>query len=162
IRLAPDGELLVRGPLLFDGYFGDPGATEAALHDGWYATGDLAEVDEEGYLTVTGRVGEVIRTGGEAVVPSEVEAALAEHPSVDDVAVIGLPDPDWGEVVCAAVVLAPQRAELTLTDLRSFLEGRIAPFKQPRRLVLVDAVPRTPSTLQVQRRLLLEQVLDQG
>jgi acyl-CoA synthetase (AMP-forming)/AMP-acid ligase II len=160
VQIAPDGELRVRGPLLFDGYFDDLVATEAALHDGWYHTGDLAEMDDEGYLTITGRVGEVIRTGGESVSPSEVETALLEHPSVSEVAIIGLPDAQWGEVVCAAVVPARRSKAPTVDEFREFLKGRLATFKQPRRVVVVDRIPRTASTLQVQRRLLVEQVLE--
>src|SRR5205814_4668060 len=93
VRIDSDGELWARGPLLFDGYFEDEAATAEVLVDGWYRTGDLAEVDAEGYLTVVGRAGDVIRTGAEAVAPSEVEAVLATHPAVADVAVVGVPDP---------------------------------------------------------------------
>ena len=82
VRIDGDtGELCVRGPLLFSGYFGDPVATEAALHDGWYHTGDAAKADEDGYLSIVGRLHDVIRTGGESVVPSEVEAVLAGLPA---------------------------------------------------------------------------------
>jgi acyl-CoA synthetase (AMP-forming)/AMP-acid ligase II len=157
VRLAGDGELLVRGPLVFDGYLDDPEATAAAFDQGWYRTGDLAEADEEGYLTVTGRRGELIRTGGEAVAPAEVEAVLAGAPGLADVAVLGLPDPDWGEVVCAAVVPLPGRPPPNLADLRARCAD-LAPFKHPRRLVTLAAIPRTGATGQVQRRLLAEQV----
>jgi acyl-CoA synthetase (AMP-forming)/AMP-acid ligase II len=161
VRIEADGELCVRGPLLFDGYFGDDAATATALRDGWYRTGDLAERDAEGYLTITGRVGEVIRTGGESVAPAEVEAALLDHPAVADAAVVGVPDDDWGEVVCAVVVQDPKaEAPPALDELRAFLDGRVAPFKQPRRLVMADHIPRTASTLQVQRRLLVEALLE--
>lgn len=158
IRIDDTGELLVRGPLVFDGYFADPAATEAAFTDGWYRTGDLAEQDDDGYLTITGRLGSVVRTGGEAVDPGEVEAVLADHPALADAAVVGLPHPDWGEVVCAVVVVAPGQAAPTLDDLRAHCQGRLAGFKQPRRVAVVDHIPRTPSTLQVQRRLLVEQL----
>jgi acyl-CoA synthetase (AMP-forming)/AMP-acid ligase II len=152
------GQLLVRGPLLFDGYLDDPVATEQAFTDGWYATGDLADVDEDGYLTIVGRVGEVIRTGGEAVAPSEVEGVLGTHPRVVDVAVIGLPDEQWGELVCAVVVAGPAGAPPDLEELRDLCAGSLASFKQPRRLVVVDRIPRTAATGQVQRRLLVEQL----
>ena len=151
-----DGQLLVRGPLLFDGYLDDPDATAAALVDGWYATGDHAEVDGEGYLRIVGRAGDVIRTGGESVAPSEVEAVLAAMAGVRDVAVIGLPDPDWGEVVCAAIVCDVGAAPPTVAQLRAHCEHRLAAFKHPRRVVVVDAIPRTPATNQIQRRLLVE------
>lgn len=104
VRLSPDGELLLHGPLLFDGYLNDPEATaEAFTDDGWYRTGDRAELDDDGFLTIVGRLGTNIRTGGENVDPHTVEAALASHPGIDGVAVFGMPDPGWGEVVWAAV-----------------------------------------------------------
>jgi acyl-CoA synthetase (AMP-forming)/AMP-acid ligase II len=157
LRTDESGQLLVRGPLLFDGYLNDATATEGALRDGWYATGDLAEVDDEGYLTIVGRVGEVIRTGGESVAPAEVEAVLAGDPRVADVAVVGLPDAQWGELVCA-VVVAADGAPPELTELRALCAGSLASYKHPRRLELVERIPRTPATGQVQRRLLLEQI----
>jgi acyl-CoA synthetase (AMP-forming)/AMP-acid ligase II len=153
VRVDEAGEVWVRGPLLFDGYFDDEAVTAEALVDGWYRTGDLADVDDEGYLSIVGRAKDVIRTGGESVVPAEVEVVLSGHPSVLDVAVIGLPDPQWGEVVCAVVV-----GDVTLEELTAHCDGRLARYKQPRRLALVDAIPRTPATNQVQRRLLAEQV----
>jgi fatty-acyl-CoA synthase len=156
-RIAADGELEVTGPLLFDGYFEDPEATEAALVDGWYRTGDLAELDVDGFLTITGRAHATIRTGGETVAPNEVEVALRGHPDVEDVAVVGLADADYGEVVCAAVV--PRAgAGPTLDELRAFASGVLATYKLPRRLEIVDAVPRTPATGQVQRPLLVERL----
>jgi len=158
VKLTPDGELCVTGPLLFDGYLHDPDATAAALVDGWYHSGDLAEVDGDGYLSIVGRAGEVIRTGGESVTPSEVEVALAGHPAVADLAVVGTPDPDYGEVVCVAVVVAQGCDPPALDELRAQCAGRLAAFKQPRRLEIVDAIPRTASTGQVQRRLLAERL----
>jgi len=155
-RIAPDGELWVRGPLLFDGYLHDEAATAEALVDGWYRTGDLAEADDEGYLTIVGRARDVIRTGGETVSPTEVEAVLAAHPALSDVAVIGVPDPTWGEVVCAVVVTAPGAPAPSLEDLRAHCAPTLAAFKHPRRLEVTEAIPRTSSTLQVQRRLLTE------
>jgi acyl-CoA synthetase (AMP-forming)/AMP-acid ligase II len=159
VRIDEDGELCVRGPLLFDGYFGDPEATAAAVVDGWYRTGDLAETDASGYLTIVGRAGDLIRSGGESVVPGEVEAALADHPAVEDVAVVGLPDVQWGEEVSAVIVPRPGAPVPTLAELRAHCAGRIASFKQPRRLVVAEVIPRTVATQQVQRRLLKEAVL---
>ncbi len=159
VRIDQDGELCVRGPLLFDGYFGDPEATGAALVDGWYRTGDLAEADESGYLTIVGRASDLIRSGGESVAPAEVEAALADHPSLLDVAVVGLPDVQWGEEVSAVIVPRPGAPVPTLAELRAHCAGRLASFKHPRRLVVADAIPRTVTTQQVQRRVLVEAVL---
>ena len=158
VRIEADGELWVRGPLVFDGYFEDDEATAASLVDGWYRTGDLAVEDEDGYLTIVGRAKDVLRTGGETVVPTEVEAVLAEHPSVADVAVIGWPDTRWGEIVCAVVVGRPGATTPTIDELRTHCGSRLAAYKHPRRLAMVGSIPRTPSTQQVQRRLLVEQL----
>jgi acyl-CoA synthetase (AMP-forming)/AMP-acid ligase II len=158
VRVDNGHQLWVRGPLLFDGYLGDPAATSEALVDGWFRTGDLVEVDDEGYLTIVGRVADVVRTGGETVSPSEVEAVLATHPAVADVAVVGLPDADYGEIVCAVLVAVADSAP-SLASLREYCDGLLAPFKQPRRLAVVDVIPRTSSTQQVQRRLLVERLV---
>jgi acyl-CoA synthetase (AMP-forming)/AMP-acid ligase II len=158
LRLSPAGEICVRSPYLMDGYFEDPEATAAALRDGWFHTGDLGELDAEGYLQVTGRIKDVIRTGGESVTPAEVEAALAAHPRVAEVAVVGVPDPEWGEIVCAVVVPAGGAAP-SLAELQRHCEGRLAPYKRPRRLELADALPRTAATRQVQRALLVQRLL---
>ncbi len=157
VRVADDGELLVRSPLLFDEYFDDPEATAAAFVDGWYRTGDKVEADEDGHLSITGRVNDVIRTGGEGVDPTEVEALLRTHPGVADVAVVGLPDARWGELVCA-VVVPGAGAPPTVDDLRDHGAGRLAPYKLPRRVAVVDEIPRTLATHQVQRALLLERL----
>jgi acyl-CoA synthetase (AMP-forming)/AMP-acid ligase II len=152
----------VRSATVFDGYLDDPQATAACLVDGWYRTGDLVEQDGEGFLSVVGRVGDLVRTGGETVVPSEVEAVLAEHSAVAEVAVVGLPDPNWGEVVCAVVVPIGGTSAPSLEALRDHCRGRLAPFKQPRQLRVVESLPRTASTGQVQRRLLVEHLTSLG
>ena len=158
VRLAEDGELLVRNPVLMNGYFRDPEATAAALVDGWFHTGDLAERDEEGFYSIVGRVKEVIRSGGETVAPAEVDDVLLSVPGVADAAVVGVPDDDWGELITAFVVLDPGRS-LDLAALRRHCEGRLAAFKHPRRLVVVDALPRTGATRQVQRGMLVQWAL---
>jgi acyl-CoA synthetase (AMP-forming)/AMP-acid ligase II len=150
-----DGELLVKSPFLFSGYYRNPEATRAALVDGWYRTGDLARVDEEGYVSIIGRAGDMIRSGGEYVAPAEVDTILLGHPAVLDGAVAGVPDDHWGEIVTAFVALQPG-ASLTLDELRRHCEGLLAGYKVPRRLVLVDAIPRTGATRQVRRRDLLK------
>lgn len=154
LKLADTGEICVRSAYLFDGYFDDPQATSDALVDGWFHTGDLGALDADGYLSVVGRSKEIIRSGGESVAPGEVESALAQHPAVAEVAVIGLPDPLWGEVVCAAVV--PRGEPPTLEDLQRHCEASLAGYKKPRRLELLDSLPRTAATGQVQRTLLME------
>ncbi len=155
LRLSDEGEICVRSPYLCDGYFENPEATADALRDGWFHTGDLGSFDADGFLSIIGRKKEIIRTGGESVAPSEVEAVLAMAAGVGEVAIVGVPDPDWGERV-TAVVVAEDGAEITLAALQSVCEGRLAGFKKPRRLVLVEALPRTATTGQVQRALLVE------
>ncbi len=143
LRLAPDtSEVLVRGPNVFAGYWRRPEATmEAFDEDGWFRTGDLGEFDEEGYLRLRGRAKELVISGGLNVYPREVEDALRTHPDVDDVAITGTPDEEWGELVTAWVVPTPARAP-KLEDLRSHLGGVCADFKHPRLLHLVDELPR--------------------
>jgi fatty-acyl-CoA synthase len=157
LRLSEAGEICARSPFLMDGYFDDTDATAAALRDGWYHTGDLGALDADGCLSIVGRMKDVIRTGGESVSPAEVEAALVGCGGVREVAVVGVPDPEWGELVCAVVVPEPGAA-LTLDGLRAHCEGRIAGFKRPRRLVELAALPRTAATGQIQRALLIERI----
>jgi len=160
VRLSDDGELWVNSPVLFDGYLDDPDATAACLVDGWYRTGDLAVEDNDGYLSIVGRTGDLIRTGGEAVVPAEVEAVVAGLPSVAEVAVVGVPDATWGEVVCAVVVATPGQPAPTVEMLRARCAGRLAAFKHPRLIRVVERLPRTAATGQVQRRVLAEESAD--
>ncbi|MBM4383331.1 MAG: acyl--CoA ligase [Deltaproteobacteria bacterium] len=157
LRIAEDGELLVRSAFLLSEYFEDAEATRAALRDGWFHTGDLCALDTEGYLSIVGRKKDVIRSGGESVSPAEVEAALRDAPGIEELAVVGIPDAQWGEVVCAVVVPKPGAA-LTLDALRAHCAGTLAGYKRPRRLELVRELPRTEATRQVQRALLVERI----
>jgi acyl-CoA synthetase (AMP-forming)/AMP-acid ligase II len=160
-----DGEVCVRSELLMDGYFDDPEATAAALAPldpggpSWYRTGDLGVLDDEGYLSIVGRARDVLRTGGETVAPGEVEAVLSEHPAIAEVAVVGLPDTEWGEIVCAVIVLAGGAPPPDTEALREHSRGRLAPFKHPRRVIVVETLPRTAATGQIQRTLLVERLL---
>jgi acyl-CoA synthetase (AMP-forming)/AMP-acid ligase II len=159
VRLSDEGEVCMRSSFLMEGYFDAPDATAEVLRAGWYYTGDLGAFDDEGYLSIVGRARAVIRTGGETVAPPEVEAVLAQHPSIADVAVVGVPDVQWGEVVTAVVVVAPGVAAPDVESVRAFCGDRLAPFKQPRRIAIVDALPRTAATGQVQRTLIVERLL---
>jgi len=138
-----EGELLVKGPQVFGGYWNRPDETRATLLDGgWLRTGDIVRVDAEGFVTIVDRIKELIVTGGFNVAPSEVEAALLTDPSVADVAVVGLPSRHGGEDVVAAVVLAPG-ATLDVEALRSLARGMLAAYKVPKRIVEVDELPRS-------------------
>jgi len=141
----PEGEVLVRGPMLFRRYRGDPGRTAAVLRDGWLRTGDLGRVGPDGRLAVLGRRDDLVISGGVNVHPDEVEAVLASHPGVAEAAVAGRPDPEWGQRVAAFVVPRNPASPPTLAELRAFTRRRLAPAKAPRELVLVPALPRGPS-----------------
>ena len=159
-QLSDDGELWLRGPTAFSGYLDRPDATAEAIDaDGWFHTGDLATRDADGYFTITGRRSESIRSGGEWVAPIEVESAVRTHPAVQEVAVIGLPDARWGELVCAAVVVRPGATLPTVDELRAHLGGVLIGAKQPRVVVQVDALPRTDATGQIRRRRLRDQIV---
>jgi long-chain acyl-CoA synthetase len=140
-----DGEVWLRGPNVMAGYANRPAETAAALtDDGWLRTGDGGYLDEEGYLFLTDRIKDMIVTGGENVYPIEVEEALAHHPAVAEVAVIGVPDGRWGEAVKALVVARPGTTA-TPEELVTFARERLAGYKLPRSIVLVDELPHTPS-----------------
>jgi fatty-acyl-CoA synthase len=129
------------------------------LRDGWYHTGDLGAFDADGYLSIVGRARDVIRSGGETISPVEVEQALAAHPAFAEVAVVGVPDASWGEIVTACVVVKAGAEAPDLESLRAWCSDRLASFKQPRRLVVLDSLPRTPATGQVQRTLIVERLI---
>ena len=160
LRIADDGEIRIQSPFLMTGYFDDPQATREALPDGWFRTGDLGVLDAEGYLSIVGRKKEIIRTGGESVAPAEVEAALSQHREVGEVAVVGVPDPQWGEIVCAVVVAEAGHAP-SLEALQAHCQPLLAGYKKPRRMVVRKELPRTAATGQVQRTLLVEQILSE-
>jgi acyl-CoA synthetase (AMP-forming)/AMP-acid ligase II len=136
-----EGEIVVGGPTVMGGYWRDRDATAAAVRDGWLHTGDLGRQDEDGHLFLTGRVKDLIITGGENVSPAEVEDVLRAHPDVADVAVIGTPHPRWGEQVTAIVVLRDGRAA-DAAALATFAGTRLAGFKKPRRFEFVATLPR--------------------
>ncbi len=156
IRIGDDEEICVRAETLMDGYYRMPEPTADVLYDGWYHTGDAGHLDDDGYLYITGRLREVIRTGGETVAPAEVEAALRTYPGVQDAAVVGLADQRWGETVCAVVVMDEGVPIPAVDALRAHLRPRLAPYKHPRRIVAAAALPRTAATGQIQRSLIRE------
>ncbi len=136
------GELTLAGPHVFSGYFERPEETSEALRDGWLWTGDLAVTDEDGFFTIVGRRKEMFVSGGENVYPSEVEAVIYDHPAVAECAVLGVPDPRWGEVGLAAVRLHPGSA-LSESELRDYLKQRLANYKVPKSIRIVSALPKS-------------------
>jgi fatty-acyl-CoA synthase len=147
-----EGELLVRGPNVFAGYWGDEQATAFALRDGWLHTGDLVSRDADGFFRILDRVDDVFISGGENVSPAEVESVLFEHRAVADVAVVGRPDERWGEVGVAYVVMRPG-AHTDAVDLVEHCRRLLAPYKVPREVVFVDELPRSSVGKVLRRRL---------
>ncbi|GAA3205316.1 AMP-binding protein [Actinocorallia longicatena] len=139
------GEIVYRGPGVMTGYWNDPAATAEALRGGWFHSGDLVREDPDGFLYVVDRKKDMIISGGENIYCAEVENALAAHPAVADVAVVGAPHPRWGETPVAVVVARDPSAPPSLDDLTAWCRDRLAPYKKPTRLLLVDALPRNAS-----------------
>jgi acyl-CoA synthetase (AMP-forming)/AMP-acid ligase II len=156
VPLGEVGELQIRGPNVMRGYHGLPDQTAQAIVDGgWLRTGDLVTMDERGYLRIAGRLKEMIVSGGVNVFPVEVEAVLDAHPDVERSAVVGVPDRRWGEMVVG--VLKPARDTLDPADVEAWTRERLAPFKVPKRFVVVDELPQTAMG-KVQKFLLREQL----
>jgi fatty-acyl-CoA synthase len=136
------GELLVRGGHVTPGYWNNPDATATAIRDGWLHTGDLAICDAEGYYTIVGRLKDMIISGGENVYPAEVESIMHAHPAIAEAALIGVPDPKWGEVGRAIVVLKPETAFDT-AEFFAFLQTRLAKYKVPKTVICIESLPKT-------------------
>jgi acyl-CoA synthetase (AMP-forming)/AMP-acid ligase II len=146
-----DGEIRIRGGNVMAGYFKDAEATEAAFDDeGFFRTGDMGRLCDEGFLSITGRIKEMLIIGGENVFPREIEDVIRKHPAVLDAAVIGVPDPMRGEVPLAFVELV-EGATAEPTEIRQFCRGPLSGFKVPREVRIVVALPRNP-TGKIQRR----------
>jgi fatty-acyl-CoA synthase len=148
------GEIIVKGPIVTPGYWKKPAETAQAIRNGWLHTGDLAVIDEDGYVNIVDRKKDMIITGGENVYSTEVEHVLYEHPAVLECAVFGTADPQWGEAVTAAVVLKA-KAAASAQDLIEFVRGRIAHYKAPRRIEFLTELPKTGSG-KIQKKLLRE------
>jgi long-chain acyl-CoA synthetase len=147
------GVLCVRGPIVIKGYLNRPDATAEAIQDGWFNTGDIARLDEDGFLYIVDRVKDMVLRGGENVYCAEVEAAIYEHDAVAETAVFGVPDERLGEEVAAAVVLRPG-ATLDVEELRRHLEPKIARHKIPAQVwFLAEPLPRNASGKFVKREL---------
>jgi fatty-acyl-CoA synthase len=138
------GEIVMRGPKVFKGYWRDPDATARAFEGGWFHTGDVGVRDDDGYLYIVDRLKDMIVSGGENIAGSEVERVLYEHPAVLEAAVVGRPDERWGEVPVAFVVLRPGVAA-SADELIAHCGDQLARFKVPKDVTLLDALPRNPS-----------------
>lgn len=146
------GEVTISGPNVMAGYWRRPEATAEALRDGWLSTGDLGRADADGYIYIVDRKKDIIKSGGMAVSPSEVEGVLYTHPAVLEAAVIGVPDPEWGEAVTAVVVLRP-RAAATAAELIDYCRSRLAPYKKPKSVDFVPGLPKSPNGKILRREL---------
>jgi long-chain acyl-CoA synthetase len=144
------GEIVIRGPNVMKGYWRRPDATAAAIKDGWFRTGDLGRVDEDGYFSIVDRKKDMIIRGGYNVYPREIEEVIHEHPAVAEVAVVGMPHPDLGEEVGAAIVLKPG-ATATVDELRDHAKAQVAAYKYPRRVWIVDELPKNATGKIVKR-----------
>ncbi len=146
------GELFSTSSCLFNGYWGNPAATEEAFRDGWVSVGDLAKRDAEGYLYIVDRKKDMVITGGTNVYPREVEAILDRHPDVVESGVFGVPDERWGEQVMACVVLAAG-STVSTEELSAFLKPQLAPYKLPKRVIVVASLPRNANGKVLKRTL---------
>jgi acyl-CoA synthetase (AMP-forming)/AMP-acid ligase II len=138
-----EGEICVASARVMAGYYGNEEATKEAIQDGILHTGDVGYMDEDGYLFITGRKKDLIIRGGENISPGEIEAVLMDHPDIDDAAVIGVPDLDWGEVVKAIVVRRPG-SQITPEEIIQYTKSRLASYKAPQYVAFVDELPRNP------------------
>jgi oxalate---CoA ligase len=136
------GEVVVRGPLVFDGYVDDPKLTESSFFGAWYRTGDLAQRDEDGCFRLVGRIGDLINRGGETITPAEIDAAIESHPGVREAAAFGVPHRSLGEEVVAAVV-RNSHTEVLASQIIEQVRVKMGPTRVPRRIYFVDALPRT-------------------
>ncbi|MBI5248688.1 MAG: long-chain fatty acid--CoA ligase [Desulfomonile tiedjei] len=137
------GEILCKGPVVFKGYWDNPEATKGSLIDGWYRSGDLGKVDEDGYFRVVDRLKDMIISGGENIYPAELEAVIMTHPFVAEAAVVGLPDPKWGEIPVAFVVKKAE-SQIDANEIVSLCKEKLASYKCVKDVRFIDALPKNP------------------
>ncbi|MBM3466202.1 MAG: AMP-binding protein, partial [Armatimonadetes bacterium] len=154
VTLGQIGEIVHRSPQLLSGYFDDPERTAQAFAGGWFHSGDLAKIDDEGYITIVDRKKDMIKTAGENVASREVEEAIYRHPAVSEVAVIGLPHPYWIEAV-AAVVVVKAGAKIAEAELLAHCRQHLSSFKVPKAVIFTDQLPKNPSGKLLKRELRL-------
>ena len=161
VPVGETGELLIRGPHVCVGYWNNPVATAESQHDGWFQTGDMARMDEEGYFYIAGRFKDMIISGGENIYAAEVEAIFREHDCVQDAALIGQPDEKWGEVGLMIVACKPDRT-VSAAELLRFCQGRLAKYKIPKRIEFVEALPYSPYGKVMKAELRKEWIVESG
>jgi fatty-acyl-CoA synthase len=154
------GELICRGPNVMKGYYKDEEATQEALRGGWLHTGDLARMDEKGFVYIVDRKKDMIVSGGENIYPREIEEILYSHPKIDDAAIIGVPDPFWGESVRAVLVLK-EGERMIEEEVIEYCKSHLASYKKPKSVEFVKSLPRNPSG-KVLKTLLRERYLKKG
>ena len=152
------GEVCIQGPNVITGYENNAEANATSFFDGWFRTGDQGILDEHGYLTLVGRLKELINRGGEKISPREIDEVLLTHPAIAEAVCFGVPHPTWGEEVAAAVVL---REPVTEGDLHAFCKERLADFKRPKQIHITEAIPRT-ATGKIQRRVVAQAFAPKG
>ncbi|AML51170.1 acyl-CoA synthetase [Falsihalocynthiibacter arcticus] len=140
--VGQQGEICVIGPAVFAGYYNNPDANAKAFRDGWFRTGDLGYVDADGYLFITGRESDMYISGGSNIYPREIEEKILTHDAVSEVAVLGVPDPVWGEVGIAVCVLR-KGSEATAEELHAWLKPKISSYKMPKRFILIEEMPKS-------------------
>jgi fatty-acyl-CoA synthase len=143
VPVGEAGEFCTRGYSVMSGYWNEPEKTAEVLRDGWMHTGDLATMDADGYLNIVGRIKDMVIRGGENVYPREIEEFLYTHADIEDVQVIGVPDEKYGEEICAWIRMRSGSAELDVDAVRAFCDGRLAHYKIPRYVMIVDEFPMT-------------------
>jgi acyl-CoA synthetase (AMP-forming)/AMP-acid ligase II len=162
LPIGQEGELIVKGPMVTKGYWNNPGETEKVLKDGWFATGDIARVDHDGYFYIVERKKDMIKASGFSVFPAEVEALMYRHPAIQEVAVIGVADPHRGENIKAFIVLRPQHKGLVReAEMIAWAKNKMAAYKYPRIVEFVDELPKTGSG-KILKRILREREPNQG
>jgi acyl-CoA synthetase (AMP-forming)/AMP-acid ligase II len=142
------GEVVIQGPNVIDGYENNPEANQTSFTDGWFRTGDQGILDADGYLQLVARIKELINRGGEKISPREIDEVLLTHPCIAEAVCFGIPHPTWGEEVSAAVVLKNTATE---ADILSFCKEKFADFKRPKKIHIVETIPRT-ATGKIQRK----------
>jgi fatty-acyl-CoA synthase len=143
LKAFETGEICVIGPAVFAGYYDNPEANAKAFRDGWFRTGDLGHMDEEGFVYITGRASDMYISGGSNIYPREVEEKILTHPAIGEVAVLGVPDSFWGEVGIAVCVAREGADPVTELELAGYLATRLPRYKMPKRFFLWDALPKS-------------------